>query len=84
MGEWVLQGDRGITYAKRVPENSTLLQGEWWSEDYAGPPLVSVSAEEASELGLAVGDRLTINVLGRNIDAEIASLREVSVGDTGH
>ena len=76
-GEWVLQGDRGITYSKRVPENSTLAEGEWWPEGYSGPPLVSVSAEEAGELGLVVGDKLVINVLGRNIKAEIASLREV-------
>ena len=76
-GEWVLRGDRGITYAKRVPENSTLAAGEWWPEDYSGSPLVSVSAEEAGELGLDIGDTITINVLGRNISAEVASLREV-------
>ncbi|MEM9331531.1 MAG: ABC transporter permease [Pseudomonadota bacterium] len=76
-GEWVLQGDRGITYAKRIPENSTLSQGEWWPEGYSGPPLVSVSAEEAGELGLDIGDDITINVLGRNITAKIQSFREV-------
>jgi len=76
-GEWVLRGDRGITYAKDIPENSTLSEGEWWPDDYSGPPLVSVSAEEADELDLSVGDKIVVNVLGRNIDAEIASLREV-------
>ena len=76
-GEWVLRGDRGITYAKNTPENSTLSEGEWWTEDYSGPPLVSVSAEEGFELGLAVGDDVTVNVLGREITAKIASFREV-------
>jgi len=76
-GEWVLRGDRGITYAKNVPENSTLASGEWWPEDYLGEPLVSVSAEEAGELGLSIGDEIVINVLGRNISAKIASFREV-------
>lgn len=76
-GEWVLQGDRGITYAKNIPENSTLSDGEWWPDGYSGPPLVSVTAEEAGELGLSVGDQLVINVLGRNITATIASLRDV-------
>ncbi|TCD13915.1 ABC transporter permease [Oricola cellulosilytica] len=74
---WVLRGDRGITYATEVPENSTLVEGAWWPEDYAGDPLVSFSAEEARELGLAIGDTITINVLGRNITARIASLRQV-------
>jgi putative ABC transport system permease protein len=76
-GQWVLRGDRGITYAKRVPENSTLASGEWWPEDYSGEPLVSFSAEEGGELGLKLGDAVTVNVLGRNITARIANFRNV-------
>ncbi|PCI03135.1 MAG: glycosyl transferase family 1 [Hyphomicrobiales bacterium] len=76
-GGWVLRGDRGITYSKRLPENSTLAKGEWWSEDYIGEPLVSFAAEEAGELNLDVGDMISVNVLGRTIKAKIASLRNV-------
>ena len=76
-GAWVLNGDRGITYAKRTPENSTLSKGEWWPEDYNGKALVSVSAEEAGELKLSIGDEITVNVLGRNISAEVANFRDV-------
>lgn len=76
-GAWVLNGDRGITYSKRLPENSTLSAGTWWSEDYSGKPLVSVAAEEAGELDLAIGDSITVNVLGRNITAEVANFRDV-------
>jgi putative ABC transport system permease protein len=76
-GAWVLNGDRGITYAKRTPENSTLSEGDWWAEDYTGKPLVSVAQEEAGELNLAIGDEVTVNVLGRNITAEVANFRDV-------
>jgi len=76
-GGWVLRGDRGITYAKNLPENSTLSKGEWWPENYSGKPLVSFSAEEAGELQLDVGDEIVVNVLGRNVTAEISSLRNV-------
>ncbi|MGJ7041762.1 putative ABC transport system permease protein [Shinella sp. BE166] len=76
-GQWVLRGDRGITYAKRTPENSTLSEGQWWSEDYSGEPLVSFAAEEGRELGLKIGDKITVNVLGRNITARIANFRNV-------
>ncbi|WP_312406464.1 ABC transporter permease [Rhizobium sp.] len=76
-GRWVLRGDRGITYAKNKPESSTLTAGEWWPDDYDGEPLVSFSAEEAGELGLKLGDTVTVNVLGRNITAKIASFRNV-------
>lgn len=76
-GAWVLRGDRGLTYARNVPSNSTLTAGEWWDPDYAGEPLVSFSAEEAGEIGLKVGDTVTVNVLGRDITAKIANLRNV-------
>lgn len=76
-GAWVLRGDRGITYARNVPENSTLSAGAWWPADHAGEPLVSFSAEEAGEIGLTIGDTVTVNVLGRNITARIANLRQV-------
>jgi len=76
-GQWVLRGDRGITYAETVPENATLSAGKWWPKDYSGEPLVSFSAEEAQEIGLKLGDTVTVNVLGRNVTARIANLRQV-------
>lgn len=76
-GQWVLRGDRGITYARNKPENSALSEGAWWPADYSGEPLVSFSAEEADELGLKIGDTVTVNVLGRNITARIANFRNV-------
>jgi putative ABC transport system permease protein len=76
-GQWVLRGDRGITYAKNRPENSSLTEGDWWAPDYTGEPLVSFSAEEAGELGLKIGDTVTVNVLGRNLTARIANFRKV-------
>lgn len=76
-GRWVLRGDRGITYSDTIPENASLAEGTWWDADYREEPLVSFSADEARELGLKIGDTVTVNVLGRNITARIANLREV-------
>ncbi len=75
--QWVLNGDRGLTYADEVPEGSKLSKGTWWAKDYAGEPLVSFEGELAKLLGLDIGDTVTVNVLGRNITARIANLREV-------
>ncbi len=76
-GAWVLRGDRGVTYAQTPPENSTVSAGSWWAPDHAGEPLVSFSAEEARQIGLKVGDTITVNILGRNITARIANFREL-------
>ena len=74
---WVLQSDRGITYAADVPAGSRVVAGEWWKPDYQGPPLVSFENKIADGLGLKIGDSVVINVLGRNITATLANLRAV-------
>ena len=69
--EWVLRGDRGLTYAAGKPEGVELTEGEWWPADYIGPPLLSMDYEIAEGLGLELGDTVTMNVLGRPFTAEI-------------
>ncbi|WP_170353453.1 ABC transporter permease [Ruegeria lacuscaerulensis] len=80
---WVLDGDRGVTYSATPPSNARVTKGDWWDEDYAGPPQVSFAAEEAEEMGLNLGDMLTVNILGRDITAELTSLREVDFSNAG-
>jgi len=75
--QWVLNGDRGLTYADTLPEGSTLVEGTWWAPGYTGEPLVSFERDLAGHLGLQLGDLVTVNVLGRNLTARIANLREV-------
>jgi putative ABC transport system permease protein len=75
--QWVVRGDRGVTYAAAVPQGSRVVAGKWWPADYRGPPLVSLDAGLARGMGLKVGDRLTVNVLGREITAKIANLRRI-------
>jgi putative ABC transport system permease protein len=80
---WVLQGDRGITYSAAPPSGAEITAGTWWPEGYSGPPQVSFAAEEAQEMGLKLGDAITINVLGRDITAEVTSLRNVDFSTAG-
>jgi putative ABC transport system permease protein len=80
---WVLRGDRGVTYADRLPDDTTLTAGSWWPPDHDGPPQVSFAAREAAEIGLALGDRITVNILGRDIEAAVTSFREVRFETAG-
>ena len=75
---FLLRGERGVTYSATLPEGSELMKGQWWPADYSGPPLVSLDAEQAKALDLDVGDTLTVSVLGREIEARIASLRHIN------
>jgi putative ABC transport system permease protein len=74
---WALDSDRGLTYSASLPQGSRLVAGRWWPPDYKGPPLVSFDAGLAHEMGLKVGGTLTVNLLGRDITARIANLRQI-------
>jgi putative ABC transport system permease protein len=75
--EWVLQSDRGLTYTGVIPNGSKIVEGEWWGKDYSGPPLVSMEKKIADGLKLKIGDEIVVNVLGRDIPAKIANLRNI-------
>lgn len=80
---WVLRGDRGVTYSDQPDARTTVTAGEWWPKDYSGPPQISFAAEEAEEMGLKLGDEITVNILGRDITATITSFREVDFSTAG-
>ncbi|SDG10288.1 putative ABC transport system permease protein [Limimonas halophila] len=75
--QWMFDGDRGVTWAREVPSNSRVVRGQWWDRDHSGRQLVSIDAELGRAMQLAPGDTLTINLLGRNVEAEIANWREI-------
>lgn len=74
---WALSGDRGITYAAVKPDSARLVSGAWWPADYKGEMLVSFDDALAQGLGLKIGDMITVNVLGRELEARLANTREV-------
>src|SRR5216683_405013 len=75
--QWTIQSERGLTYAATPPRGSRIVAGDWWPADYHGPPLVSMDAEIARGMALKLGDTITVNVLGRDVTATIANLREI-------
>lgn len=75
--QWAVRGDRALTATAEKKPETEIVAGAWWPADYAGPPLLSLDDGLARGFGVTVGDTLTLNILGRRITAEIASLREI-------
>ena len=74
---WILRGDRALTWQAEPPKGAKIVEGSWWDADYQGKPLISISQDAFVDFGLSLGDTVSINVLGRNITAEIANVREI-------
>ena len=74
---WVLQSDRGVTYAADAAGRLARGRGRMVGAGLSGPAAGLVREEARRGLGLKLGDPVTVNVLGRNITARIANLRTV-------
>ena len=80
---WALRGERGLTYADKVPEGNSLTEGQWWPKGYTGTPLVSVDEKLRDALDLRLGDSITISLLGVERTAKIASFRRIDWDSMG-
>jgi len=68
-------GDIPMTWAGDLPPESQVVQGEWWTKDYNGPPLVSLRASTAAALGLKIGDKIDFNLYNQPVTATLANVR---------
>ncbi len=75
---WALRGDHGLTIAGAPPPDTHVVAGRWWPAGYDGPPLLSFDSGLAAGWGVHVGSVVTLNVLGRDIDLRVASLRDIA------
>ncbi|TAL38603.1 MAG: FtsX-like permease family protein [Alphaproteobacteria bacterium] len=75
--DWVIRTDRGFTYTSALPAHSKVVEGAWWPADYKGPPLASIATDVARAFDIGAGDNLTLNILGLDITAKVANVREI-------
>jgi putative ABC transport system permease protein len=67
-----------LTYRSQLPASSRVVLGEWWTEDYAGPGLVSLHQSLRSGLGVDLGDTLVFEIFGEPVTVTVASFRDYS------
>ena len=63
-----------LSYRQKNIDNTTVDRGEWWPDDYSGPPLVAMEDREADQLGLKTGDKLQFTIMGQNIDVTLSAI----------
>ena len=76
-GEGYSRRDQNITWQAELGNDNQIVAGRWWTASEHGLPLVSISDEYQQGLGLKIGDRMTFDVAGEVIEAEVASVRKI-------
>ena len=77
-GEWMANREQNLSWAEQLNPSNQVIDGEWWPADYSGEPLVSLEQDAALELGVGIGDKLRYVVAGQEIEATVASTREIN------
>jgi len=76
-GRNFLEREQNLTWSATLMDDNQLLAGQWWRPEDYGKPLVSISSEYQEALNLKLGDRLTFDVAGETLTAEVASIRKI-------
>jgi putative ABC transport system permease protein len=80
---WAYDNDVSMSAIGPEPPNAGILKGRWWPADYAGRPLIALDEDVAKGARIRVGDAVTVQALGSEIDARVAALRKVEFGSFG-
>ena len=76
-GEGYSRRDQNITWQDKLGSDNEIVEGRWWMAQEHGQALVSISDEYQQGLGLKLGDRMTFDVAGEIVEAEVASVRKI-------
>lgn len=77
---WFLRGDRGMSWTDHPTASmaeSPLTDGQWWPPESINEGLASLDAAAAEAIDAAVGDSLTVNIMGKPHTVRIANLRQI-------
>ena len=74
-GGW-LRREANLTWAEELDPSNEIVAGSWWAADSERAE-ISVEEDIARGLGLDIGDRLTFDVAGTELTAELTSIRRV-------
>lgn len=71
-----------ITYRSYLEENERIIAGTFWNEESSTIPEVSIEEGLHERRGIQLGDTVKFDVLGREIQARVTSVRAVDWDDS--
>jgi putative ABC transport system permease protein len=83
-GRGSLAREYTVTYREALEGNERVVDGAFWPSSGASEPVAEVSIEESirDRFQIDVGDTMRFDVLGREVEARVASVRHVEWADS--
>ncbi len=78
---WVIGSERRSSWVENVPEDNSILEGEWWDLSKPDQLQISLDAKVAKDFNILLSDIFTLNVYGREIEGKVVNFREVDYRD---
>jgi len=78
---WVISSERRSSWIENVPEDNSILEGEWWDLSKPDQLQISLDAKVAKDFNILLGDIFTLNFYGREIDGKVVNFRDVDYRD---
>ena len=73
----LLTRETNLSSAAHMQADNVMLEGRWWREDEASAPLLSLEFDLADALNIKLGDTVTYDIAGSQIDLKVSSIRKV-------
>lgn len=70
-----------ITYRNHLEDNERIVSGELWDETYSPELEVSIEERLYERYRMGVGDTITFDIMGRELEAKVSSVRDVEWSD---
>ena len=78
---WVVRGDRRISWSEKPKPDNPIIEGEWWEPGNEDEMFISMDSRAAYDLGMKINDKITLNILGRDVTGTVKNFREVDYRD---
>ncbi|MBF0381232.1 MAG: hypothetical protein HQL69_09450 [Magnetococcales bacterium] len=72
--KWRIHHEYPLAIHENIPKGNTLISGRWWKKGEEG---VSLEVRMANDLGLKIGDKLTFDLQGVEIQLPVLSIRRL-------
>jgi putative ABC transport system permease protein len=73
----LLTREFNLSWSEELPAASHVIEGQWWSSEQNGQPLLSLEEGIGKSLRIGMGDSVTFDINGTEVPLRVTNLRKV-------